>query len=288
MAEFRGIDVSEYQGAIDWQRVKSDGIEFAMLRCGYGRFSSQKDSRFEENYRNAKSAGVNVGAYFFSYAVTVENARLEAENCLSFIRGKKFEYPIALDIETPAQQRLSREEASAIADTFCSILERNGYYVCIYSNLYFLNNELTADVLRRYDVWLAQWASAPTYSGNFGMWQYSSTGSVSGINGAVDRDISYKDYPSIMLRNSLNGFTSEDTAPTPPIIYPGRTLTLSGTPIYSSSTSSRVSARVNGTYYIYSDQTVNGRVRITNRSSLVGRRPAALFVTGWINTSAIV
>ncbi len=288
LSETRGIDVSEYQGNIDWQRVRSSGIDFAILRCGYGRFSSQKDDRFEQNYINAKRAGVNVGAYLFSYAASVENALEEAENCLNFIRNKQFEYPICYDVEAPSQQRLSLEENSRIADAFCSTLERNGYYVSIYSNLYFLNNKLSAEVKRKYDIWLAQWAPTPTYGGNFGMWQYSATGSVNGINGSVDLDVAFKDYPSVMRRNGLNGF-STDTTPSPaPIIEAGRSITLSAVPIYSTSLTNRVSARVSGTYYIYDGQVINGRIRITTRPSFVNRRPTPLFVTGWINTSDLV
>ena len=279
----RGIDVSEFQGHIDWQRVKNAGIEFAMIRCGYGRFINQKDERFEENYTNAKNAGINVGTYLFSYATTPEQASLEAENCLEIIKGKQIEYPIAYDVEAPGQRNLSRERISLIADTFCNILERNGYYVSIYSNLFFLNNKLSDEIKRKYDIWLAQWSENPTYTGSFGMWQYSSTGTVNGITGAVDLDLSYRNYPEIISSNNLNGFTGNDETPSP-VIYNGKPLTLSSTPIYSTSASRRVSARVSGTYYIYSDSVVNGRVRITNRLSFVGRRPAGLFVTGWINS----
>ncbi len=288
MAETRGIDVSEYQGNIDWQTVKNSGIDFAMLRCGYGRFPSQKDDRFEQNYTNAKKAGVNVGSYLFSYATSVDNAREEAENCLRFLEGKQFEYPIAYDIEAPSQQRMSAEEVSEIADTFCRTLENRGYYVSIYANLFFLNNKLTDAIKSRYDIWLAQWARLPSYNGNFGMWQYSATGTVRGINGSVDLDISYKDYPSIMRRNSLNGFSSSPPAPPEPIIQTGRRVTLSGVPIYSTSVIRRVSARVSGTYYIWDSEVVNGRVRITTRQSFAGRRPAAFFVTGWVNTYDLV
>ena len=277
----RGIDVSEYQGLIDWQKVRNSGIEFAMIRCGYGRFISQKDSSFDRNYNAAKEAGINVGAYLFSYALNADNAKQEAENCLEIIKGKQFEYPIAYDLEAPGQRNLSRDTIEDIAESFCGELERNGYYVSIYSNLYFLNNKLTEKIRTRYDIWLAQWAPSPTYKGSFGMWQYSSTGNVNGIVGAVDLDLSYKDYPAIMRSNSLNGF-SGDASPVP-VLYKGKQLLLTGTPIYSSSASARISARVSGTYYVYSDSVINGRIRITNRKSFVGRRPAGLFVSGWIS-----
>lgn len=289
MAEYRGIDVSEYQSAIDWTKVKAAGKDFAILRCGYGRNADQKDTRFEENYTNAKKAGVHVGTYLFSYAVTPEQARQEAENCLGFIKEKQFEYPIVYDVETPAQKKLGKEKLSAVVQAFCEVLEKNGYYVSVYANLDFLNNYLSASIPERYDIWLAQWASKPTYKGNFGMWQYSANGKVDGIRGAVDLDIAYKDYPAIMKKNGLNGFPASGDVPTvnTPSLYTGKALYLNQTKLYTSSTTPYASGRISGTYYLYSVPAANGRYRITNRASKVGKKPTWLFVTGWIDGSEI-
>ena len=217
MPVYKGIDVSEFQGKIDWSAVRRDGITFAMLRCGYGRYDSQTDERFLANYDAATRAGVHVGAYLFSYAVTTEQARQEAQMCLRRIAGKRFDYPIAYDVETSAHRKLGAKKLSAVVQTFCETLEAHGCYVSVYTNLSMLENCLSDDVRRRYDVWLAQWSSAPTYSGAFGMWQYSADGTIRGVRGKVDLDRAYKDYPAIMRKNGLNGFGSRSRSddPTP-------------------------------------------------------------------------
>lgn len=285
MTQYFGIDVSEYQGEIDWKKVKAAGRSFAILRCGYGRFADQIDRRFEQNYRNAKAAGVHVGAYLFSYAVTTQQAREEAENCLRFLRGKTFEYPVVYDVETAAQRKLGKEKLSAIVRTFCDTLEKHGYYVSVYANLDFLRNALTTEVTSRYDVWLAQWASKPTYTGAFGMWQYAATGTVSGIRGAVDLDVAYKDYPRIMRRNGLNGFPAEARSRSLP--QAGEALKLTDEPLYTSARTPYPSGKANGTYYLYDAEAVDGRYRVTNKPANVGRRPALWFVSGWIDASAL-
>ena len=284
MAQYNGIDVSEYQGLIDWQAVRRSGVTFAMLRCGYGRYDSQIDARFEDNYRGATEAGVHVGAYLFSYAVTPDQAAEEAAHCLRRIAGKQFAYPIAYDVETRAQQNLGAEKLSEVVETFCSILEENGYYVSVYSNLYFLKNCLSQAIRTRYDIWLAQWASAPTYTGAYGMWQYSSTGTVPGISGAVDLDVAYKEYPAIMQKNGLNGFADTGNRPQP---YAGQPIVLIQEKLYISSTATFHTARVSGIYYLYSVPDVHGRYPITNRPGRVGKKPEWLHVTGWIDAPAV-
>lgn len=282
--QFFGIDVSEYQSEIDWQKVKAEGKSFAILRCGYGRYADQIDRRFEQNYKKAKAAGVHVGAYLFSYARTTDQAREEAENCLRFLRGKTFEYPIVYDVETAAQRALGKEKLSAVVRTFCEILEQNGYYVSIYASLDFLRNALSTAVTSRYDVWLAQWASKPTYAGAFGMWQYSATGTVNGIRGAVDLDVAYKNYPLIMRRNGLNGFRKETRDRQP---QAGDAVTLTNEPLYASARTRSPSGKLNGTYFLYDGKAVDGRCRVTNKAGSVGRRPAIWFVTGWIDVSTL-
>ena len=284
-SQYFGIDVSEYQSDIDWQKVKSAGRSFAILRCGYGRYADQIDRRFEQNYKNAKAAGVHVGAYLFSYAQTTDQAREEAENCLRFLRGKTFEYPIVYDVETAAQRKLGKEKLSAVVRTFCETMEKNGYYVSVYASLDFLQGALTTDVTSRFDVWLAQWASKPTYTGAYGMWQYSATGTVSGIRGAVDLDVAYKNYPLIMSRNGLNGFAAEPRSVRP--IQAGDPVLLTDEPLYASARTRYPSGKANGTYYLYDAEIVDGRYRVTNKLSLVGRKPAMWFVSGWIDASVL-
>lgn len=202
-----GIDVSTFQREIDWNTVKDSGVDFAVIRAGYGRELNQVDARFHENMQKAKDAGIDCGAYWYSYAVTPEQAVQEAETCYEIIKDYQFEYPIVFDIEDETQKYLSTATISAIIESFCSTLESKGYYVSLYSYASFLNSKVYQSTLEKYDVWVAHYGvSSPSYTGNYGMWQYSSSGSVSGINGNVDMDYSYKNYPYLMSKYHLNGF----------------------------------------------------------------------------------
>lgn len=200
-----------YQGNPDFKKVKEAGYSFVIMRAGYGKSITQKDTVFETNYKNAKAAGLDVGVYWYSYADTPEDAKLEAQVCLEAIKGKQFEYPIYFDMEEQKQLK-SVAHCDALCKAFCDTIEAAGYFTGIYSNLSTLNNFLSESVRQRYSVWLAQWASKPTYSGQYGMWQKSATGRVPGIEGDVDLDIAYCDYPSIIKSNGLNGF-SKNTQP---------------------------------------------------------------------------
>ena len=288
----KGIDVSKWQGNIDWQKVKAAGIEFAMLRGGFGKTTTQIDSKFEQNYRNAKAVGMPIGVYHYSYAKSVEDAKKEAQFCLSYLKGKQFEYPIAFDIEDSSQANLGKSTLTAITKAFCEEVEKAGYYVCIYANLDWLKNKLDMTALSDYDVWVAQWASKCTYGGAYGMWQYSDKGKVNGITGNVDMDEAYKNYPNIMKVNGLNGFFKanipDPTKPTPtptpkPTTYKkGQVIILNHTPLYVSATAKKPSNYKTGTFYIYDGVAVNGRFKITTRKSMCGLKPAKFFVTGWI------
>lgn len=289
-----GIDVSKWQGSIDWKKVKKSGIEFAMLRCGYGKSTGQHDAQFERNYKNAKAAGVPVGAYHYSYATTVEGAKAEAKYCLSLIEGKQFEYPIAFDIEDATQKHLGVEKISNIIRAFCTELEKAGYYVVIYANRDWLDNRIDADCKKRYDVWLAQWTDKPTYSGDFGLWQYSDSGKVNGISGDVDMDVAYKDYPSIMVANGLNGYVKKVTKPVEkpavkPVAKPvaksykkGDKVELKNAYYYRTAYDNKARGKKSGTFYLYDGEKINGRYRITNKAKNCGKKPVALYVTAWV------
>lgn len=215
MAQYKGIDVSKHQGKIDWTKVKAAGVQFAMLRAGYGRYDNQKDEQFEANYKGATAAGIPVGAYHYSYATTAEQAKQEAEVFLGWIKGKNLTYPVAFDIEDKKQANLGVSVISDIIRTFCEAVEAAGYYVVVYANKDWLTNRIDADCKSRYDIWLAQWTSKPTYTGSYGMWQYTSDGAVDGIEGRVDMNIAYKDYPAIIAGMGSTGTTTStptDTA----------------------------------------------------------------------------
>lgn len=199
-----GIDVSEHQGTIDWQRVN---VDFVIIRAGYGRYISQKDKCFENNYQRCKERNIPCGAYWYSYATSAEEAKTEAQVCLEVIRGKQFEYPIYFDIEEQRQLKLGMAACSEIAKAFLETVENAGYFVGIYSAKYNLETYISEEIRKRYAVWVAQYGvSSPTYSGAYGLWQKSNTGSVAGISGNVDLDESYVDYPAIIKARGLNGY----------------------------------------------------------------------------------
>lgn len=199
-----GIDVSEWQGDIDWKKVKTD---FVIIRAGYGRELSQKDKKFERNYEGAKSAGIPCGAYWYSYAVSEEEARREAAVCIDVLKGKKFEYPVYYDVEEKNTLALGREKVSEIISAFCSELEKAGYFVGLYMSANPLTNYTTDFIKNRYAVWVAHYGvSKPSYSGKYGIWQKSSTGKIDGINGNIDINECYTDYPKHIKEVGDNGF----------------------------------------------------------------------------------
>lgn len=223
---YSGIDVSEFQGDINWSGVKAAGIQFAIIRAGFGSFpQGRKDRKFDQNMKNAEAAGMAVGVYWYSYATTVQLAKQEAENFLSTIRGYRFAYPVYMDFEDDSQRPLTNQQRTQIVETFCSIVEAAGYYTGIYANLYTFQNLLNLSELANYDKWLAQWAATPTYGNEFGgLWQYTSSGLVNGISGRVDMDISYRNYPEIIKQAGLNGYgnnggSTPDPLPEPPTKY---------------------------------------------------------------------
>ena len=212
MSEYKGIDVSRWQGAIDWAKVKAVGNQFAIIKAGGSDAGFYTDPRWEENYRKAKANGIAVGAYYFVGASCVNAAagKADAERFLAQIKGKQFEYPVLMDVEaTPASAKAGATEA-AIA--FCKALEAAGYYAGIYSSTYSgFRERLDDSKLTVFTHWVAQYSSKCEYKGAYGIWQYSSAGKVPGISSNVDMDISYKDYPSIIKAGGYNGYTKGST-----------------------------------------------------------------------------
>lgn len=205
----KGIDVSKWQGNIDFKKVKASGIDFVIIRAGYGREISQKDEFFEKNYAGAKAAGLNVGAYWYSYADSVEDAVREANVCLEVLKGKQFEMPIYFDLEEKKQFDNGKQFCSDLVKAFCNKLEAAGYFTGLYISRWYLQNYITEEVANRYTMWIAEYGPKLNYSGQYGIWQNSSTGNVSGISGNVDTDICYVDYPSIIKDRGLNGFSEK-------------------------------------------------------------------------------
>lgn len=199
----KGIDVSKWQGRIDWPKVKAAGIEFAMVRTSYGQKSL--DEYHDTNIKGAQAAGIDIGVYHYCYAKSVAAAKAEAAHFLKTIEPYRLTYPVVLDLEDPSQAGLGKQLLTDMVIVFLSAIEDAGYYAMLYANKHWLTNILDYDRLKRFDVWLAEWREKPTWSGNFGIWQYTSDGRVDGISGRVDMDIAYKDYPAIIRKAGLNG-----------------------------------------------------------------------------------
>ncbi len=212
--EIKGIDVSIHNGIIDWQKVKESGIDFAIIRAGFGRFVDQKDENFERNYDEAKAAGIPIGAYWYSYATTVEEAIEEAEVFVSILSGKQFEYPLFFDQEEQAAFETGKENCSKMIRAFCDVLEANGYWAGLYTSRSYLETYIEDDIKTRYALWIAEWGSRLNYTGPTAIWQYSEKGYVDGISGNVDLDICYRDFPTIIKEKGFNGF-GKASAPAP-------------------------------------------------------------------------
>ena len=196
----RGIDVSKYQGNIDWGAVAASGINFAIIRVGYRGSSSGalvQDPYFKKNISGATKAGIKVGLYFFTQAVNEAEAVEEASMAMSLASGYKVTYPIFIDTESASNARangLSKSARTAVVKAFCQTVRNGGYKAGVYASKSWYANQLNASALNGYCIWVAQYNSSCTYSGKYDMWQYSSKGSVSGIKGNVDMNISYTGY----------------------------------------------------------------------------------------------
>lgn len=201
------IDVSKYQGSINWSKVKAAGVKGAIIRCGYANRdgSITEDHRFKANMAGAIAAGVDVGVYVYSYVESEEAARKAAQRVLDMVRGYKVTYPLAWDYEDHKTYKLrSKAQNTAICRAALSTWEEAGYYAILYTYRNFAATYLNMAQLADYDFWLAHYASKTDYAGPYGMWQYSSSGSVDGISGRVDMNWAYKDYPAIIKKAGLN------------------------------------------------------------------------------------
>lgn len=192
-----GIDVSAHQGEIDWAAVAGDGVEFAFLRIGYRGYSAgalNLDGQFEANYAGAREQGIDVGVYFFSQAISEEEAREEARQVLSWLEGKEIQCPIVYDWEhieedTARTDSVDGETVTACARAFCEEIREAGYDPMIYCNgmLGYLSYDLTQ--LEDYPLWYAEYEDYPSYAYEVAIWQYTESGTVAGIQGKADRNI---------------------------------------------------------------------------------------------------
>lgn len=213
----RGIDVSSHQGVINWEAVKGK-IDYAIIRCGYGADrESQDDIYFKRNADECTRLGIPFGVYLYSYADNIDWSNSEVDHVLRLVKGYQLAYPIYYDIEDKVQANLSNEALTDIIVNFCDKLEQHGYYVGVYANLNWWNTKLNSERLEAYAKWVARYNSTLGYDA--GMWQYTSSGTIDGINGYVDMNYCYVDYPDAIKKAGLNGFTKEEVpiVPTPEI-----------------------------------------------------------------------
>ena len=203
------IDVSTWNGNIDWDKVYKSGVRYAMIRSSFGiENPNQVDNKFVRNITNAQRAGVKCGIYHYSYAKSAAEAKKEAEFCLKTIKGYKIDLPVAFDIEDSSQTGLGRRVCTDMVIAFCDKIKSAGYRPMLYCNPNWLQNYLYKDeLLKKYDIWLANWGvSSPSY--DCAIWQYSESGSVPGVSGSVDMNWIFKDY------------TSTKPATTKPVVKP--------------------------------------------------------------------
>ena len=195
----KGIDISNYQGKIsvkNFKKAKKSGIEFVILRVGYTGSESKKctiDAVFENNYKNAKEAGLPVGIYYYSLAKTSEKAVEEAEFCIKKLKGKNITYPVYIDIEDSKQINCSKKELAKVCDGYCKTINKAGYTAGVYASLSWFNNKIGA-ISAKHTKWVAQYYSKCQYKGDYDMWQYSSSGKVPGFSGRIDMNYCYKDF----------------------------------------------------------------------------------------------
>lgn len=214
------IDLSKWNEIVSWDKI-GQNVDGVIARIGSRMTASKairKDELFMDHYENAKAQGLPVGCYFFSAALTVNEAIEEADFVLSVLEENNcvLEMPVYFDMETEDQVALTASAATAIARAFCERIEAGGYYTGIYCNKYFARDELIAKQLTDYHFWIAQYASVCTYEGPYGMWQYSETGSIPGIKGYVDLNYCYYDYPQIIKDLGMSGNKIEKPVVTPP------------------------------------------------------------------------
>lgn len=192
----KGIDVSEWQGTIDWREVAKDGVQFAVIHAGYGRELSQKDKYFERNYAGARAAGIKVGAFWYSYADSVARAEQEARTCLKVLDGKHLDLPVFFDQEyEPGILKLSTKTRTDIVLKFLETIKAAGRPCGLYSSTDFITTKLQANRLTAYPLWIAEYGSKLHYTGKVWAWQYTDKGRVAGIKGRVDMDHGYFAQP---------------------------------------------------------------------------------------------
>ena len=201
------IDVSYWQGDVNYKAVKTSGIEAVIIRAGYGRVASQKDETFEQNYKNAKAAGLKVGAYWYSYADSIDAAIMEANACLEVLGDKTFDMPVYYDLEESKVTGLGKNTLTMMAEVFCDAMKKAGHKPGVYANLNWFTNYLNYDKLKaKYSIWLAQYNTVNDLECD--IWQNSSTGNIPGVNGNCDTNVVFNDV-TLGLKKTIDDIAKE-------------------------------------------------------------------------------
>ncbi len=210
----KGIDVSEHNGLIDWDKVKASDVEFAIIRCGYGQdMVSQDDKYWEANVTACEKREIPYGVYLYSYALNPTMAVGEANHVLRLIAGRKLTYPVYYDLEDAKQKDMTAAELDAINKAFCDTIRKAGYEVGVYANLYWFNNKLTGPSFAEQGKWVAQYYIKCEYTGAYDIWQCTSSGSVPGIATEVDLNFRMTDLPEYGKNDGSIKYVVEVTPP---------------------------------------------------------------------------
>ena len=212
MVKYLGVDISHWQGDVNFQELKKDDVEFVILKAGGSDYGFYTDAWFEENYKRAKAAGLKVGAYYFlgKLISQEQQAEEEARFFINILKGKQFEYPVFIDVETLDCR--FKERNTRVVKRFCEVMESHGYFTGIYSSdILGFKNMLDVKELERFCLWVARWGGSPEYVKNYGLWQYSSKGRKKGVSGNIDLDMSFYDYAKVIKSKGFNGFKKEET-----------------------------------------------------------------------------
>lgn len=284
----KGIDISVWQN-VNYSQIDKSQVEFAIIRSSFGWQGNQVDKMFETHYKGLTGRGIPVGAYHYSYATNTEEAVLEADYMLKAIKGKKFELPLYLDLEEDKIGRsLGKTKMTDVAIAFCHRIEKAGYRAGVYCNLNWASNYVDIDRIKKagFTFWLAQYNSVAQCACD--IWQYSDSGNVKGISGTTDMNYMYTDViksnktnsnsKTTTTANTANNTTSKTTATNE--LQGGTKVVLKNVPLYVSCSSNSKVATKSGTYYIWSKDIFQNKIRITDSLAHVGKNNQ---VTGWIS-----
>lgn len=215
----KGVDIGDHNGSLDFSKIKAAGYDFVMIKLGYGSdYENQDDSRFEENVKKAEKAGMPWGAWLYSYALNEDQARSELAHMLRLLKGKKPTMPIALDVEDSDDYRKKHggwnyKNVTACTRIVLDGLRKAGYYPMLYTGFDEIENYIAPDVWKNVDLWFAHWAKKCGYTGsNLAIWQYGGeenyidTPYIDGVSGKIDKDLCYKDYPTIIKNGGYNNW----------------------------------------------------------------------------------